>query len=279
MRRRWLMLAVLPLLTGFTWIERAFLPEVELHDPRWTEMAETQEITLDHSAWDAFLSNYVTTDSEGINRVAYAAVTAEDRAALENYLASLQGTAVAKLTRDQQLAFWINLYNAQTVALILDHYPVESIRDINDGLFSPGPWDMPLMRIDGMELSLNDVEHRIIRPIFEEPRIHYALNCAATACPNLADKAWRAEGLDARFDEAELAYINDPRGVRITSDGKLILSKIYGWFQEDFGDSEKAVIDRLAGIAPPEMAAELKGRTRVDEYDYDWALNEQVSGS
>jgi len=279
MRRRWLLFAVLPLVMGQTWIERAFLPNVELHDRRWTEVAEAPTVVLDHGAWDEFLGRYVAADGDGVHRVAYGRVSGADRAALQGYLDALQATPVGALTRDQQLAFWINLYNARTVALILDHYPVESIRDINQGLFSPGPWDIDLLRVDGVALTLNDVEHRIIRAIFDEPRIHYALNCAAVSCPNLALTAWRAEGLDAALSEAERGYVDDPRGVRITADGELVLSKIYGWFREDFGDGEAAVIARLAGVAAPELAAELRQRRRVDDYVYDWALNDQASGS
>ena len=262
---------------GCASIERATLPEPELLAPGWDRAAQPPGETVDHAPWDAFLARYLTTDAAGVNRVAYGEVTAEDRAALANYLERLQRVEIEALSRDEQLAFWINLYNAQTVAIVLDAYPVDSIRDITDGLLSFGPWDRKVLTIDGQALSLNDIEHRIIRPVFREPRIHYAVNCAAVGCPNLAPQAWRAEGLAAALEAAERAYVNDPRGVRAEPDGRLTLSRIYIWFQEDFGTDEAEVLARLAAHAEPGLRERLEGRTRVDAYVYDWSLNEPAT--
>lgn len=262
---------------GCASIERAYLPEPELLAPGWDRMAPPPGATVDHAPWDAFLARYLTTDAAGVNRVAYGDVAAEDRTALVAYLETLQGVDIEALARDEQLAFWINLYNAQTVALVLDAYPVDSIRDITDGLLSVGPWDRKVLTIDGQALSLNDIEHRIIRPVFREPRIHYAVNCAAVGCPNLAPRAWRAEGLAAALEAAERAYVNHPRGVRVGPDGRLTLSRIYIWFREDFGTDEAAVLARLATVAEPGLGARLDGRERVDAYAYDWSLNDSAA--
>lgn len=255
-------------------VERVALPKPTLLSGDLTTSQSSAKTRVDHSAWDRFLTAYVVPDTAGINRVNYGAVTPADRRNLSGYLASLEATDVTALNRDQQLAFWINLYNAVTVNVILEHYPVASIRDITDGFLSFGPWDRPVTTINGRDLTLNDIEHRIIRPAFQEPRIHYALNCAAAGCPNLMNRAWTASSLDRDLTEAETAYVNDPRGISVGPDGRLTLSKIYIWFQEDFGANESAVLDRLAKVAKPDLAAAIKARGRVARYAYDWSLND-----
>ncbi|MFC3227498.1 DUF547 domain-containing protein [Marinibaculum pumilum] len=260
-------------------IERAAIPAPHPLGPDWGASAAPPGRVLDHDAWEGFLAGYLTTGTDGVTRIDYAAVTAPDRAALQAYLDRLQAVPPASLTRPQQLAYWINLYNAATVALVLAHYPVASIRDIDDGLLSFGPWDREVVAVAGRPLSLNDIEHRILRPFFDEPRIHYALNCAAIGCPNLRPQAWRAEGLDTALDAAERAYVNDPRGVTVGPEGRLTLSKIWLWFRKDFGPDEAAVLDRLAARARPGLAAAIRMRGRVDGYDYDWSLNDSGSGS
>lgn len=260
-----------------TTIERAALPDPVSLGPQWEQASATQQVAVDHGPWDAFLARYLSTDAAGINRVDYSRVTSGDQARLDAYLNSLQQVRTASLTRDQQLAFWINLYNAKTVDVVLEAYPVESILKITDGILPTGPWKRKVVTVDGESLSLNDIEHRIIRPVYREARIHYALNCAARSCPNLSPRAWRAAGLDKAFEDAERSYVNDPRGITISDDGKLTLSKIYIWFQEDFGANEAEVLSRLKQFANPPLQAKLQGRTRVDNYEYDWALNDAAA--
>ncbi|MEO1089423.1 MAG: DUF547 domain-containing protein [Pseudomonadota bacterium] len=262
---------------GCARVERAALPEATLLDPVWSVSAPLPGVDVDHAPWDAFLSRYLTAASDGVSRLAYAEVAIEDRAALGAYLDRLAHVDPRELTRDQQLAYWINLYNAQTVAIVLDAYPVGSIRAITDGLLSFGPWDRQVVTVNGTPLSLNDIEHRIIRPVFAEPRIHYALNCAAVGCPDLRGEAWRAIGLDDALAAAEHAYVNDLRGVALDLGGRLTLSKIYVWFREDFGADEAAVIAHVAAAAEPRLRRRLEGRTRVDAYAYDWSLNDQAT--
>ncbi len=261
-------------LTACASVERLALPDPVLLAPNFNVAAQTARTSVDHAAWDRFLGTYLSQDAQGVNRVAYARVTEVDRQRLQSYLSRLAQTDVSALNRDQQLAFWINLYNAETVEVILENYPVASIRDITDRGFSFGPWDRVVTRVDGQDLSLNDIEHRIIRPVFNDPRIHYALNCAAVGCPNLMDRAWRAATLDQDLEAAERAYVNDARGVSVGSNGALTLSKIYIWFQEDFGASEAEVLARLQQVATPDLAQAIAARSRVSRYAYDWALND-----
>ncbi|WP_170401160.1 DUF547 domain-containing protein [Ruegeria arenilitoris] len=276
--KKLLIVMLLPLLAACASVERLALPAPKvLPGQTLTRFASAPGQRLDHQDWSAFLSRYVAPDAMGVNRVAYGQVTPADRVRLDGYLTDLQAVDPTRLTRDQQLAYWINLYNAVTVVVVLDNYPVTSIRVIKDGPLSIGPWNRPLVQVAGQTLSLNDIEHRIIRPTFDEPRIHYALNCAAVGCPNLMDRAWQAETLERDFAAAERAYINDPRGVRFDDRGGLILSKIYIWFQEDFGPNEQAVLDYLQTAADPELRARLQNAARVKGYKYNWALNDAAA--
>jgi len=260
-----------------TTIERANLPEPVSLGTQWEQSSPTQQVAVDHGPWDAFLAQYLSTDAAGINRLDYSRVSAADQANLDAYLGSLQQVRTVTLTRDQQLAFWINLYNAKTVDIVLEAYPVDSILKIKDGILPTGPWKRKVVTVDGESLSLNDIEHRIVRPVFREARIHYALNCAARSCPNLSPRAWRAEGLDKALTDAERAYVNDPRGITVSADGKITLSKIYAWFREDFGQNEAEILSRLTAFAEPPLREKLQGRTRVDNYVYDWALNDAAA--
>ena len=205
---------------------------------------------MNYAFYDQFLSKYWAKDTNGIARVNYKAVSAADQANLVSFVDQLQQINPGNLERDDQLAYWINLYNAQTIRVVLDAYPVGSIREIKDGPFSIGPWNRKDVVVNGAALSLNDIEHRIIRPSFNEPRIHYALNCAAASCPNLAPQAWRGAGLDAAFEAAELSYLADDRGISIGAVGRVTASKIYVWFREDFGANEKEVLARLISKSP-----------------------------
>jgi len=217
----------------------------------------------------------VTDDPSGINRVRYASVTPQDKEKLKEYLKSLQSVQVSGLNRDEQEAYWINLYNALTVKVVLDHYPVKSIRDIDisPGWFKDGPWGAKLVKIEAEEVTLNDIEHRILRPIWKDNRIHYALNCASLGCPNLQPEAFTGENTQTLLEKGAKEYANHPRGLRIEGN-RLTLSKIYKWFWIDFGGSEDKVIQHLSQhVKAPltQILSDLRGRIR---YEYDWDLNE-----
>lgn len=248
-------------------------PQAELW-PRWEAHDPGSTIRVDHEEWGEFLDRYlVAGHPSGVNRMRYAEVSGPDRGELQSYLAELQGTRVSELNRDEQLAFWINLYNAATVELILANYPVDSIRDIGGGLLSSGPWDDPLLEVEGVELTLNDVEHRIIRPIWQDARIHYVVNCASIGCPNLYPEPLTADNWERIFEESAVAYTNHERGVRF-SRNRLILSSIYEWYVADFGDSLDGVFDHLTEYVDAETADRLRSHDGRVRYEYDWDLNE-----
>jgi hypothetical protein len=187
----------------------------------------------------------------------------------------LTQTAVSRLNRNEQKAFWINLYNALTVKVILDHYPVKSIRDIDisPGLFSDGPWGKKLVSVEGEDISLDDIEHRILRPVWKDPRVHYGVNCASHGCPNLQPEAFTAENSDELLDKGAREFVNSPRGARIEN-GKLTVSSIYVWFKPDFGGTDAGVIDHLKKYAQPGLRTQLEKIDRISDNQYDWTLNE-----
>ena len=268
--------AVLLLLAGAadaSALEKLFAPKSELWS-RWTAHDETSSRRIDHSAWDRFLDRHVVTGNDGVNRIAYGRVGKQDREALAAYLDALSAVPISGYSRAEQLAYWINLYNALTVKTVLDHYPVKSIRDIDisTGFLADGPWRKKLVQIEGEPVSLDDIEHRILRPIWKDPRIHYAVNCAAVGCPNLQAVAFTAENSESLMARGARDYVNNPRGVRVTG-GSLVLSSIYSWFEADF-DADGGVLAHVRRYAKPDLAAKLKGFDRAGRHDYDWSLND-----
>ena len=266
-------LLLIVLLSGFGSGERLFAPGADLWE-RWQAHDPASTAVIDHSPWDGLLKRYVVADPEGANLVRYADVSTEDRLLLDNYIAGLAGLPVSRYGRDEQLAYWMNLYNALTVQVVLTHYPVDSIRDIDisPGFFSDGPWGKKLVTIEGEQVSLNDIEHRILRPVWRDPRIHYGLNCASTGCPDLLTDAFTAGTADAALTAAARGYINDPRGVSLRGDS-ITVSKIYDWFIADFGGDEAGVIDHLLRYADEPLATVLRQKNRIDDVQYDWSLN------
>jgi hypothetical protein len=248
-------------------------PQAELW-PRWEAHNPASTEVVDHSDWQAFLDAYLITNHPSeVNRVPYGEVSGADRRALQGYLDDLQSVPVLDLNRDEQLAYWINLYNAATVDVILDHYPVDSIRDIGGGLVAKGPWDEALLRVEGEDLTLNDVEHRIIRPIWKDERIHYVVNCASIGCPNLYPEALTASNWERVFEESAVSYTNHPRGVRFDGN-RLVLSEIYNWYVADFGGDVDGVIAHLVDYVDDETAGRLRSYSGRVRYEYDWSLNE-----
>ncbi|MEQ8194851.1 MAG: DUF547 domain-containing protein [Rhodospirillales bacterium] len=271
--RPWTALAVLLGLCVLAPAEATAAPKAELWQ-RWARHDPQAAARIDHAAWDGFLARYVKTDADGPNRVAYGRVAPADKAALGAYIEGLGKISIGRFNRGEQRAYWINLYNALTVKLILDHAPVASIRDIDisPGLFSDGPWGKKLIRIENTEVGLDDIEHRILRPIWRDARLHYAVNCASVGCPDLMPRAFTAANTESLLEKGARAYVNSPRGARFEN-GRLIASKIYSWFAEDFGGDEAGVLAHLKRYANPDLARRLNGVTEIDSYDYDWRLN------
>lgn len=251
------------------------VPESSLVDPIFQQSNQNSSYVVDHSTWDGFLSKYLVTDSRGINRIRYGRVSDNDRYSLQSYLEYLQAIDLRQLNRNEQLAYWFNLYNARTVALVVERYPLRSIRQIKQKFTDfVGPFDDEgAVNVLGKSLSLNDIESGIIRPVWNDPRIHYALNCASYGCPNIAPTAWTGYDLDARLNGAAYDYINSNRAVKRGIFGTRV-SKIYKWYEADFGGSDQGVLNHIGQFATGNTANKINGRRRIAGYFYDWSLND-----
>jgi hypothetical protein len=254
------------------------MPEAELWD-RWTQHDEAAPRVLDHTLWERLLSRYVETAPDGSSRVRYADIGGDDRGYLRVYLDQLQRTEVSQLRRDEQRAYWINLYNAYTVKLVLERYPLTSLRevDISPGLFTKGPWAAKMLKVEDQTLSLDDIEHRVLRPIWKDARLHYALCNATVGAPRLSAQAYTASNTDAQLEAAARAFVNHPRAARFDGDTTLLASSLYHWFEADFGGNDAGVIAHLLRYASPPLAEGLRAMRRVRDGGYDWALNDAAT--
>lgn len=244
--------------------------------PGWDVSDETNAEQIDHGAWQDLLDGYVRAGASGFNLFDYAALSASaaDGAKLTAYLEHLQGLDPLAWSRAEQMAYWINLYNALTVQVVLSEYPVDSIKEIHEGLVpNLGPWRDPRAHVNGRDLSLDDIEHGILRPLWRDNRIHYAVNCAAYGCPQLLATAFSAANTEELLEQGARDYVNHPRGVDFVDDDSIVLSSIYEWYAEDFGNTEESVLAHLIEYADEELAARLEGFAGSIDYGYDWSLN------
>jgi hypothetical protein len=241
---------------------------------RWEAHDPTSTARVDHSAWDAFLARYAGTAEDGIVRLAYGRVSEADKAALDGYVAMLARAPVSRLSRPEQFAFWVNLYNALAVKLVLDHYPVASIRDVNlsRGMTEWGPFTAKLVTVEGEGVSLDDILHRILRPIWREARVHYVVNPAAVGAPNLPLQALTAMNAQELMTRGGREFVNQPRGA-IVRGGTVHVSSIYTWYEPDFGGGEKGVIAHLRRFAAPDLGAALAKSRGLGDDAFDWTLN------
>jgi len=249
---------------------------VLLAAPGTVYSGECPEIDHEHAEWSAILQNWV---NDG--RVNYSALKNEGRAPLESYLMTLSAACAAdylKWSREQQIAFWINAYNAFTIKLIVDNYPIKSIRDI--GWLPAAAFRknfIPMPGLKGETISLNDIEHNTLRADFQEPRIHFALVCASIGCPPLSREAYRASDLDRQLDQQAQLFLHDTSKNRFDPENKtLYLSPIFKWFKPDF---------EMAAGSVPAFVEKYMGDTGISkqgvqtEYtDYDWSLNDKLPG-
>ena len=239
----------------------------------------------DHSTFDRVLKRYVHGEL-----VDYAGLQA-DRVDLDLYIVELGRTspsALAIASRDQRLAFWINAYNACTLKLVIDHYPIEkrnfaaglvnSLRGIPDNSIRqiPNTFDGKFCRVAHQERSLDEIEHSIIRPL-GDPRIHFAVNCAARSCPVLAVDAYTADSLNLELEAAVHRFVAEPRQYLLERSGRAVIrvNKVLDWYGEDFG-GEEGVIEFLLRYVSEEDADYIRahGRPKLVYEDYDWTLND-----
>lgn len=221
-----------------------------------------------HQMWDQLLKANVSS----IGIVDYKGFV-KDKAKLDQYLKLISENAPDRKTwsKQEQLAYWINAYNAFTVKLIVDNYPVKSIRDLGPSLKIPlikDVWHYKFFKIGGVESSLDEIEHSILRKEFEEPRIHFAVNCASVSCPPLLNEAFMASKLEVQLDKVARGFINDSSRNKITADNAQI-SSIFSWFKGDF-TKKGSLIDFLNLYSK----VKIKPSAKISHLDYNWNLNE-----
>lgn len=220
---------------------------------------------VDYSLYAELLGKYV---QDGV--VDYAGLKRE-RAKLDKFLEQLSRVDPDQLTRQEQMAFYINAYNAWTLWLILTKYPdIKSIKELG-GIFS-SPWSKEIARINGKLLTLDNIEHDILRPRFKDPRVHFAVNCASKSCPPLFGEPYTGAKLDRQLDEVTVSFINDPRQT-ILSDGTLYVNKVMDWYAEDFDHDPAAFVRNYARGRLKKRLDRLGGKVKVDYLPYDWSLN------
>lgn len=248
--------------------EKEYKPKFEKDDPENPKNKATnvleQDVDVnvdlasvaDHSVFNELLSTYVS--SKGV--VDYLGFQKQE-AKLDDYLAWL-GTNVpaSSVKRNERLAYWINAYNAYTIKLILKNYPLKSITDLHGGK----PWDVKWIDLGGKTYSLNNIENDIIRPEFNEPRIHFAVNCAAQSCPPLANKAFTASNLESLLEKQTVAFVNNKKYNQLSRES-VVVSKIFDWYGKDFGD--------IASYISKYAMESVKKEANVSYNEYDWSLN------
>lgn len=251
---------------------------VNLFGPPQVTLTESYEETpdgpsFDHSALDSLLARHVAAggwvDYDGLQ---------SDREELDRYIESVAAAPFDNLGRNEKLALLINSYNAFTLRLILDHYPLASIQDIP----SSQRWDDVRWNLGGNTWSLNQIEHEQIRPKFREPRIHFALVCAAVGCPPLRAEAYRAEQIEAQLqDQAEFVHRHKTWFEFDTSHGDLHLTRLYQWYGGDFEQVIEGSVKQYAARYSPELRQALaEGQEPAIQWlEYDWRLNGKRNAS
>jgi len=227
----------------------------------------------DYAEWNRLLAGYYD-PARGMD---YGGLKARETAALQRLRQSLAKVDVAALDRNQQLAYWLNLYNVNVVSIVVDHYPVDSIRDIStDPVVRLNVFKKPNVPFGAGAISLDSIENEKVREGFHDPRIHFALNCAAKSCPPLRTEAFEGARVDAQLDDQARRFLAGP-GLRVTThnrDVTLHVSKIFDWFEKDF-DRAGGALAFLRRHAPPDKARVFaKGEVDMDDDDYDWSLND-----
>jgi hypothetical protein len=223
--------------------------------------------TVSHAIWDKLLKSHVNKDGfvdyKGFIR---------DSTKFNEYLGILSAAnpKADNWSREEQMAFWINAYNAFTVKLIIDNYPVKSIKDIKKGIaFVNSVWDIQFIKIGGDTYDLNNIEHKILRSKFKDARIHAAINCASYSCPVLRDEAYTAEKLDKQLTDAMRKFVNDPSRNKVSAK-KAEISEIFKWFRKDFTRDAGSIRGFLNKYADKKLDA----NGNISYLDYNWNLNE-----
>lgn len=228
-------------------------------------ISSSADNSVDNTIYGKLLTKYVK-DGE----VDYQGLKSEEKL-LDRYLKVLEDTDSRELSRNERFAFYVNAYNAWTIKLILTGYPeVKSIKDL--GSLFKSPWKKEICKVDREVISLDDIEHRIIRPTFKDPRVHFAVNCASRGCPKLKSEPYTGATMDRDLDMAAEKFINDSQKNYLKGE-TLYISSLFKWFSEDFGNDIVGFVSRYASGKLKEELAARAGKIKIEYLDYDWLLN------
>jgi hypothetical protein len=241
---------------------------------QWVAYDPLSTKKIKYPAWKQFLNNY-TLKKNGQVYVQYHQVTQKHQKRLKQGIERLTDISINRYNRQQQLAYWINLYNMETIHQVLKHYPVDSIKDINKGYFSSGPWDKKVVKVNEHKLTLNEIEHGIIRPVWNDPRIHAAVNCASMSCPNLLQTPYRGSKINKQLNNAFDRFVNSKKGVKFDKND-IYLSKIFEWYGQDFGPNTHDMKRFISYYLDSKHKSEKLLKSASIQYmNYDWSLNER----
>jgi len=238
----------------------------------WDKSSNGNYTKVEHDVWNQLLTKYVVSNHpSGINRFRYGDVSSKDEKRLDSYIDTLVETDPRRFSKSVQHAYWINLYNALVVQQVLEYYPVVKITQV-DRRGNPGPWDEDIVEIENQDLSLNDIEHRILRPIWKDYKTHFALACGGLGCPSLQPKAFRSYDLKQQLLQAGRDFIGHPRGLQV-SHGKMSAASMFGKYQTDFAKNRKELLKLLAYYSDDSNALYLLGFKGQIEFNEDWRIN------
>ena len=235
----------------------------------FTSVPKGNKSPINHSEWTSLVQKHVN-KAGFVNYKGFI----KDSTLLNKYLQKLSDNAPANSwSKDDKLAYWINAYNAFTVKLIADNYPVKSIKDLgaeNPIIFVNTAWDKKFFSIDGKKMTLNTIEHKILRKQFNDPRMHFAINCASYSCPKLLDEAYEGKTVNKQLDEQSKDFLADKEKNKISAD-KPQVSSLFKWFSNDFTKTGKTKIAFINQFT----TTKIKESATLEYLDYSWDLNEQ----
>jgi hypothetical protein len=239
------------------------------HRPVWHPAHAAASAAVDHSAFDKLLKKHVS--AKGL--VDYKGFKA-DETVFNQYLAVLsKNPPGSSAPKNEQMAYWINAYNAFTIRLILDHYPVQSIKDIGSKIkipFVTTPWAAKFFSIGGEKMSLDNIEHGILRKKFDDPRIHFALVCASLSCPRLRNEAYSAAQLEKQLDDQGRDFLNNPAKNKVGK-AEAQLSKYFDWYKGDWQKNGQSVAKWVNRYSTTKM----DDKAKITYLDYNWSLNQE----
>jgi len=241
---------------------------------QWAQHNDSSVEVIDHSIWNRILKTYVSTSAKGQNMFNYSAVSPADKRALMHYLEILSTTPVSSLNKNEQLAFWINAYNAIIVQAIIQSYPVESILDVDGDIFTRGPWKDNYFSVNGVPINLFNIRHNILFAHWGDIRVIYALSCGAISCPNIGAKAAKGKSVNGYLDAAAIAFINGPEAFKGFKGNSVKISQLFYWSKHQFKRENINMLDHIKSYALGELSHKLRNVDHIAGYYFNWQLND-----